>query len=304
METLRSAARAFARQPYLVLSLAALGWGGNTIAGRLAVGQISPMAIVTLRWLLVLLVLAIPARRSVMAERELIARHALFLFCMGTLGFTVFNALFYWSARYTSAVNLGVVQGVTPGFVLLGSFVAYRTRVRLLQIVGILISFGGVVVMATRADLEVLRTLAFNIGDVGILIASTLYAGYTVALRDRPPLSPIAFFAAMATAAFVSSLPLLAYEVATGTVIWPDWRGWLIVLFVALGPSLMCQLLYMRGVELIGPGRAGLFMNLIPVIAAVLGVAILGERFAPYHAVALVLVLGGIALAERRAPGG
>jgi len=92
----------------------------------------------------------------------------------------------------------------------------------------------------------------------------------------------------------------MAYEISSGTVIWPTLRGWLIILYVGLFPSFVSQILFMRGVELIGPGRAGLFVNLVPIFGALLAVLILGEPFAPYHAVGLALVLGGIWLAERQ----
>jgi drug/metabolite transporter (DMT)-like permease len=81
---------------------------------------------------------------------------------------------------------------------------------------------------------------------------------------------------------------------------WPTLKGWAVLLYVGLLPSLMAQIFYMRGVELIGPARAGLFVNLVPVFGALLGVVLLGEPFALYHALGLALVLGGIALAERR----
>jgi hypothetical protein len=100
-------------------------------------------------------------------------------------------------------------------------------------------------------------------------------------------------------AALLLTLPLLAFEVAAGAVVWPDGRGLAILLFVALFPSLLSQIFFMRGVELIGPGRAGLFVNLVPVFGALLAVVVLGEPFRPYHALALLLVLGGIWLAER-----
>ena len=55
----------------------------------------------------------------------------------------------------------------------------------------------------------------------------------------------------------------------------------------------------MRAIEIIGPGRAGVFVNLVPVFAPILAVAILGEQLALYHGLALALVLGGIWIAER-----
>jgi drug/metabolite transporter (DMT)-like permease len=73
----------------------------------------------------------------------------------------------------------------------------------------------------------------------------------------------------------------------------------LALLYAALLPSLIAQIFYMRGVELIGPGRAGVYVNLVPAFGALLAVVLLGESFARYHAVALVLVVVGIGVAER-----
>ena len=87
---------------------------------------------------------------------------------------------------------------------------------------------------------------------------------------------------------------------ANGTAQWPTPKGWIVLLYVALLPSLLSQIFFIRGVELIGPARAGLFVNLVPVFGALLAVVLLGEPFAFYHALGLALVLGGIWLAERR----
>ncbi|MGB1007646.1 MAG: EamA family transporter, partial [Thalassobaculaceae bacterium] len=107
---------------------------------------------------------------------------------------------------------------------------------------------------------------------------------------------------AMSIGALVASMPLLAVEVARGTFVWPTLEGWAIIAFVVIGPSFLSQIFFMRGVELVGPGRAGVFVNLVPVFAAGLSVLILGEHFAVYHGLALVFVLGGIALSERGKP--
>ena len=85
----------------------------------------------------------------------------------------------------------------------------------------------------------------------------------------------------------------------------PTLQGWLVAVYVAIFPSCLSQLFYMRGVDLIGPARAGVFINLVPAFSAILAVVMLGEPFAMFHAVALVLVIGGIWLAQRsRSAGG
>jgi drug/metabolite transporter (DMT)-like permease len=132
-----------------------------------------------------------------------------------------------------------------------------------------------------------------------MIAACAFYSGYAVFLRLRPDVSGPTLFAAFAAAALLTSLPLVAYEIAAGIVQWPTPKGWLIMAFIGLFPSFLAQLFFMRGVELIGPGRAGLFVNLVPVFGAFMAVLILGEPFHLYHAAALVLVLGGIFIAER-----
>jgi len=103
----------------------------------------------------------------------------------------------------------------------------------------------------------------------------------------------------MAVVACLTSLPLLAWEIAAGDFRWPTASGIGVLVYVALFPSFLAQIFFMRGVEAIGPSRGGLFVNLVPVFGALLAVLILGERFQAFHAVALALVLGGIYVAER-----
>ena len=96
--------------------------------------------------------------------------------------------------------------------------------------------------------------------------------------------------------------PLLI-EAAMGRMLAPSLVGWGLVISIALFPSLLAQLLFIRAVQIIGPVRATTFVNLVPVIAAVFAVYFLGEEFAPYHGVALGIVLLGIWLSERTSAG-
>ena len=102
----------------------------------------------------------------------------------------------------------------------------------------------------------------------------------------------------MATVAWLVSLPLIAVE--TWQLGWqaPTANGWGLVLLVTLLPSLVAQIFFIQGVALIGPGRAGVFVNLVPVFASIMAVLFLNESFELYHALALALVLGGIWLSE------
>ena len=300
MKFLQSLWKGLFGQAYLLLAITALFWGGNAIAGRLAVGEVSPMVLTCLRWVLVVCILFPLFGRRLVTEWPVIRRSWLFVILMGVFGFTAFNALFYAAAHHTSAVNLTIFQGAIPVLVLLGTVLFFRAPILPLQILGMIVTVVGVIIVSVKADFEILRTLALNIGDVWMLIACLFYAGYTLGLRHRPAVPGLVFFTALAIVAFLSALPLLAIEIASGTVQWPTLKGWLVLAYVAFLPSLLAQLFFIRGVELIGPARAGLFVNLVPVFGALLAVLLLGEPFAFYHALGLILVLGGIWLAERK----
>jgi drug/metabolite transporter (DMT)-like permease len=290
--------------PILLLVVTTLIWAAHSIVGRLAVGQIGPMTLTCLRWAVALVPILIAARHSLRHDWPALRARWVYLAIMGAAGYTVFVALFYAAAHRTSALNLSIIQGAIPALVLIGARVFLGVRFSALQALGALITMFGVVVIAAQGDPAKLRALAFNSGDIMMVVASLLYAGYTVGLRQRPNVSGVSMLAAMAVAAFVTSVPLMIWEIISGGFLWPTGGGLLVLAFVALGPAFIAQLTFMRGVELIGPGRAGVFVNLVPVFGAIMAVVILSEPFAVYQVLALLLVVGGIAVAQRSSAGG
>ncbi len=284
--------------PWLLLTLAALFFGGNTAAGRLAVGNISAQQLVLLRWLLVALAMALLLRGRIVPAWRAARPHALRIFWLGFSGFTCFNTLFYFAAHKTSAVNLGILQGTIPVWVLIGAFAAYRTRVRAVQMFGVLLTFAGVLVLAARGDLAFFAAPDINGGDLMMLAACFSYAFYTVGLKNRPQIGGLEFFFLVALAALISSIPLALHEILSGTAQVPTMQGWLVLAYVAIFPSCLSQIFFIRGVELIGPGRAAAFLNLVPVFAALCALFI-GEILMPFQFTALALVLCGIWLSEK-----
>ncbi len=285
--------------PYLLLSITALLWGGNVVASKVLVGHASPLVVVFLRWLLVFALLIGFARGEIAAALPALRTKWRLLLGLGALGFTGFNALFYAAAHHTQGVNIAILQGAMPVVVMLMALAVFRTPLRRLEVIGALTTILGVLAVATRGEWGRLAAFSFNRGDIFILIATCLYGSYTVMLRARPPGSALAYMFAVAFAAFLTSIPLLGYEMATGEAQWPDLLGWLVVVYIAVGPSLLSQIAYLRSIEMIGPARASLFINLAPVLGAGLSALLLGERIGLIDLVALGLVLGGIAVAER-----
>jgi drug/metabolite transporter (DMT)-like permease len=293
----------FYRWPSLLLTLTAVFWAGNTVAGRLAVGEVSPFMLTFLRWLFVLAALWPVYGREIRAHWPQIRPRLGGMVAMAALGMTGFNALYYVAAHYTSAINIGILQGSLPIFVLAGAYLAHGTRASLVQWAGVLVTALGVVVVATRGEPLQIASVDLNWGDLAMLAACGLYAAYTVGLRDRPNMPGTAFFTLLALIAAVTSLPLVAVEALAPDFKWPTATGLLITAWVAIFPSCLAQIFYLRGVDLIGPGRAGVYVNLVPVFAAAMAVVLISEPFAPFHAAALALVLGGIWLAQRTGVG-
>src|SRR5829696_4348175 len=141
------------RRSFLDPATTATMWAGNAIAGRLAVGEISPMALTCLRWVIVVIVMLPITGRKLLVEWPAIEQRWRFIILMGTFGFTAFNALFYAAAHHTSAVNLTIFQGAIPVLVLLGTVLFFKARIRPLQIVGMIVTMAGVVLVSVKGDI-------------------------------------------------------------------------------------------------------------------------------------------------------
>ncbi len=289
-----------AARAYLYLTITTAGWGGNAVAGKLAVGHVSPAMLTSLRWAVAILILVPFAWPHLRREWPVIRANALMLLFLGVLGFTLFNNFLYLGLIYTSAINGAILQAATPLVIFIASFVLLRQRTMAAQLIGFCISVVGVILVATDGAPSRLLDLDIAFGDALLLLAVLCYGLYTVALRWKPQLHWLSLMTMLAVAAFIGSLPFALWEGVTGRLLFPDAQGWLVVLYAATIASIVSQVLYIRGNEMIGGNRAGLFFNLVPIFGTLFAVVILGEKLQAYHLIALALVLGGIALAERR----
>ncbi len=280
-----------------MLTTTAFCWGANSVLARLAVGEVSPMLIVSLRWLGVVMLFFF-VRQAIYRDWDKLKSHLPLLFMMGALGFTAFNALFYLAAHTTTALNIGIIQGIVPVFLLIGMYFMYRSPVSMLQGLGVIVTILGVCVVASAGNLDKLASLSINQGDYFMIIACLLYSGYALILRRFSGVSALSLFAVIAIAAFIASVPLSLVEVYLGSSQWPTRKGWIVIILITALPSFLAQICFIKGVTELGAGRAGIFVNLVPVFASILAVSVLDEPFRGYHAVALILVIGGIGLAE------
>lgn len=291
------------RTAYIILTLTTLFWGGNVVAGKLAVGHIEPNALMILRWSGALLAVLPFAFRPLRRDWPVVKKSWPLLIYFGAIGFATFNVLVYMAAHYTSGVNTAIEQVAVNIFVMLLNFALFRLHVRPLQILGVALTIIGVTITATHGELGRILGLQVNVGDLMVIGASFAYATYSIALRWRPPAHWMSIFVISTIGAIAASF---FYQGVTGGGVMAFFeqlptistQGWLIVVYTILFPSVISQILYVRGVELIGSNRASLFVNLIPIFGTIGSVLVLGERLETFHLLAAGLVIIGIVLAE------
>jgi drug/metabolite transporter (DMT)-like permease len=290
-----------ARLAYILLILTTLFWGGNSVAGKMAVGEISPMLLTLSRWVLAAAIIMPFAFKDLKREWPLITRNWALLAFYGAIGFTLFNVLLYTALTKTSAVSASIVQAALPATVYLFNFLIFRVKVTGWQIAGFIVTLFGVMMVAAQGQIARFATLDLSAGDALVLAAVAIYALYTVYLRYKPQMNWKSLIVVLSGAAALAALPFVWWEWKSGNLILPGKTGLIIALYTGIFPSIISQIFFIKGVELIGPNRAGIFINLIPIFGTALAILILGEPLEAYHIAALVLVVAGIWLAERKA---
>ena len=228
-------------RPNLLLVATAFFWACNAIAGQLARGEITALQHVFLRWVIVTAIVWPFYGRAVMAHLHVLRQHPMKIAAMSMLGFTAFNIIFYVASFNTTAVNIGILQGSVPVIVVILAFLFRGTRITALQCLGVLLTLVGVALVATAGAPWLIMQIAFNFGDLMMLVACLSYATYAVMLQSRPPLPGAVFFTMMAPIAAITALPPLIWETATQDVAWPTLNGWLITVFVAIFPAILAQ---------------------------------------------------------------
>lgn len=152
-------ARGLFSNPYLLLVLTVAMWGGHSVVSRLAVGEISPASLTCLRWLVVASIMFAVAGRGLREHWPVLRPRIGYLAAMGTLGYTGYNILLYWSAHYTTAINLNIINGAMPALIFLFALAIFRQKITPLQWIGTSVSMAGVAVVAAKGDWAALATL-------------------------------------------------------------------------------------------------------------------------------------------------
>ena len=283
----------------LYLTLATLLWAGNAIAGRVLVGSVSPITLSAVRWGLAALLLFPLGWRIFRPGSALWQNKGRFL-VLGLLGVGSYNVLLYLALQTSTAINVTLIGASMPIWMLMIGAIFYQVRPKLLQLLGAVVSLVGVSVVLTRGEPASLLSMEVVMGDLLIMLATILWAFYSWMI-SRPGASterqwPWAeFLMAQVLIGFLWTMLFEGAEIATGhAFIDLNYVTGALILFVAIGPSLIAYRCWGLGVNGAGPTVAAFFANLIPLFTALLSAAILGDPPQLFHGLAFILIVVGI----------
>ncbi|WP_312114897.1 DMT family transporter [Brevibacillus reuszeri] len=282
---------------YMVLLLCtSFLWGGNFVVGKFLVGHASSLTLTNLRWLIAIACL-VPM--VWFYEKKLLpTRQALIpLILMGVTGVALFNLFMFWALERTDATNVGLLSTLNPVSIAIFSFLLIGEKIRPLQILAMLISFSGVLVVLSKGDFGHLAQLHFNTGDLWMLAAVAMWGIYSVcgrwAMKTVSPLMSTLYSGIFGVAV------MLPFNVTTFTISNTNWSFWLALFYVGVLATVVSMVLWNIGVQKVGATSAGMFLNFNPVFTAILAFLLLGERMSLLQLLGSVIVIIGCYLFSR-----
>jgi drug/metabolite transporter (DMT)-like permease len=276
-------------------------WSGNWILGRALRETFDPVALNFWRWLVALAILAPFALRETIAKRALIRRHATLLGFLAFAGVAVFQSLVYLGLETTTAINAVLINASAPAFIVVCTWLVDRERASGRQMIGMLVSFLGVIVIVCQGELSRLLQLEFHRGDAWILLAMPIWGIYSVLVKRSPAeLRGVALTFTLAVIGVAILLPAYFAIAPRGPLRWPTPTEAGAVLYVAIAASVLAFLCWNRGVAVVGANAAGFTLPLLPAFGTVLAIVLLGESFQGFHAAGFAVILVGVVLATYR----
>lgn len=281
---------------YLLLATAPLCWAGNIVLARGVVHMIPPVAFAFFRWTVAFLLLLPFTWVHVRRDWPVALKQWRILALTALCGISGFNTLLYMAVHTTTAINGALIQSTMPAFIILISLLLYRERVTKWQIAGVAGCIAGAGLVVLRGDIEAFTALSVVPGDVLMVVAVVLYGLYSALLKKRPPIHPLSFMVFTFGIGIVGLLPIYLWELHTAGAFELTGGTVLSILYVAIFPSIVAYFCWNRGIDMIGPNRGGLFINLIPVFASLMAIAWLGETLRFFHLAGMGMILGGMIL--------
>ncbi len=282
--------------------LATVIWSGNFIVARGIYKQIPPVSLAFYRWLGATIIILPFAYKKFKLEWQDVKRSWHYFFWISLTGISMFNTFVYIGGHYTTAINLALIGTTSsPIMSVILARIFLKEKIGLMKVLGILICISGVLFLLSRGNLSHLLSFHFTRGDGWVLLAALSFAVYNTMVKKRPAaVSPLNFLFVTFSFGTILLVPFYLWEVThTNPIEW-NMNLLLIILYIAIGASVICFFIWNIAVHKLGAGRAALFGNLIPIFSSLEAVIILHEQFTWVHIVSMVLVFAGILLANLR----
>lgn len=284
---------------YILMTCSALFWAGAFIAGKYTVPYISTFTLTFLRFFYATIILFFVMKRMGVDFKLEKDKLPVYLFT-GTVGMFGYHVLFFTALKFTTAINSSIIAATNPMMTTLLAIIFLRSKLRAKQLFGILLSFTGVLLTITGADLDVLKHFAFNAGDLWMLAAVAAWAAYGVFSKSKgkgiPPIV-LTYYSFLVCTILI--IPFVLYEKPWEFLFAIPVSAHLAVLYMSIFPSVIGYLVQQMAIKEIGPSKASVFVNLVPVFSIVLAVMILGEALEPVKLVTAALIIAGVTICQR-----
>ena len=286
---------------YTFLILATLFWSGNFIVGKAAsLFEIPPFTLNFYRWLFAWLILAPFTLKEILKKKQYILSNIKLILILGITSITIFNSIVYYSLNFTQVISGVLMISTIPVMIIFFCWVFKIEKTNFYQILGVIFSLFGVVVIITKADLGKLLDLNFNKGDLWMVVAMFSWAMYSALLRKKKfELSHISFLQTIITAGLILLFPAYLLEMSLGYNLNIHIPFILTLSYVVIFPGLASFFFWIKGISIIGSNRAGIFLHLMPIFSTLLAILIFKEKFMVYHFIGAVLIITGILLSSK-----
>ena len=290
------------KRAYLFLVLTTLFWAGNFIVGKAAsLFEIPPFTLNFYRWTFAWLILAPFTQKKIIEKKSYILENIKLIIILGITSITIFNSIVYYSLNFTQVISGVLMISTIPVMIIIFCWLLKIEKTNIFQILGVIFSLCGVVVIITKANLTILLNLNFNKGDLWMVVAMFSWALYSALLRRKKlELSQLSLLQTIISAGLVFLLPAYLIELALGYRANIHLPFILTLTYVVLFPGLASFILWIKGISIIGSNRAGIFLHLIPIFSTIFAIIIFKEKFMFYHLIGAILIISGIILSSKK----
>jgi len=286
---------------YIFLILATLFWSGNFIVGKAAsLFDIPPFTLNFYRWVFAWLILAPFTLKEIYKTRFHILDNLKYVLILGITSITLFNSIVYYSLQFTQVISGVLMISTIPVMIIFFSSLLRIEKTNFYQIMGVIFSMFGVLVIVTQLNEEKIMKLSFNKGDLSIIIAMLSWALYSALLRKKKlELSQLSLLQVIISSGLIFLLPIYIIEMNQGRFVTLELPFIFTLIYVVLFPGLASFICWIKGIGLIGANRSGIFLHLMPIFSTIMAILIFDEKFMIYHFVGAILIISGIILSSK-----